>query len=258
MNYKIKAPNKPLTTSLNIIPELIIDRETFDKINYFVDQCQQNECQWFNTLTPLGLTAEKVASYLISDIFIPHQQVNGANVDTTDSEMMQMWKELQTLRNLDLKGLGDLMANPLVWGHSHVNMPTDPSNVDDVKWKSMIETANRLAAKNIFKPTAMLIFNKKGEVFNRLYDPSLGVAWSNVTLYIEENLDYSYIDEALKTKIKELKPVAVTATTSSVTTNLATVKPNSLVVSSPTQFSAPSQTPKDKTKIVWQWGDKKK
>jgi hypothetical protein len=258
------AEAKTAVMEINITPTLVFNPDTYDKIAYFVDQCKVNECQWFSTIkrTTLNNTS---AIYLVEDVFIPEQAVDGTNVETTDQEMMAMWKDIRASRNLSDADFNILLKSGLIWGHSHVDMPPSPSKTDDEKWTKIVDAANRRAERGTGKePVAMIIFNRSMKLTNRIYDPDLGIKWANVEVWIEDPTDYTYIETALKTKIRKMAPpAAATSSTVNMPTNLyrgpATVIPatpssaSSVLTTQPMTVLAGNEST-----IVFRWDGKKK
>jgi hypothetical protein len=206
---------KPSVIEIAITPRLIYTPDTYDKIAYFVDQCKISECQWFSTIRRESINNGR-ASYLIEDIFIPHQAVDNANVETTDTEMMAMWKEIRNSRNLNNTDFDALLKSGLIWGHSHVEMAPTPSKIDDDKWAAIIAAADHRLIKGAGKePVAMIIFNRSMKLTNRIYDPDLGIKWANAEVWVEDPIDYSYIDDAITSKFRKIaSPTTTPAHTS--------------------------------------------
>ena len=97
--------------------------------------------------------------YFITDIIVYPQTVTGVTV-TTDQEEYENW----------LNGLEDDVFNNLrMQGHSHVNMGTTPSGVDNNLYESIL---GQLKSTMFY---IFMIWNKKGEKTIKLYDMAKNV-----------------------------------------------------------------------------------
>lgn len=92
--------------------------------------------------------------YTVEDILVYPQEVTGTTV-TTDQEKYQMWLMEQE---------DDVFNNIRMQGHSHVNMGTSPSSVDNSLYERILD----LLDDDMFY--IFLIWNKRGEKYIRIYD----------------------------------------------------------------------------------------
>ena len=56
----------------------------------------------------------------------------------------------------------------------------------------------------------MLIFNKKDQFYSRVYDPTSGLIFEGVDIQVSTPYDFSYINQAAKTKFLKPKKPAIT------------------------------------------------
>lgn len=92
--------------------------------------------------------------YYITDILVYPQEVTGATV-TTDQEKYQTWL---------MSHEDDVFNNIRMQGHSHVNMSTSPSGVDNTLYDAILEQLE----DDMFY--IFLIWNKKGDKTIKIYD----------------------------------------------------------------------------------------
>lgn len=183
-------------------PHIYIPDELAYKFKYFVDKVTQQECQWLSCVTREVDEEEEVIWYNIEEMFIPEQTVTGVEVDTNDEQQFALFNEIRENNKLedgsfDTERINFIVENMNVWSHSHVNMGVGPSKTD-------IDTFREKIEDNPNKIHIMLIFNKKGEVYNKVYDPISGYIFTGVPVVGNEpEFDLSYIDEAIENKIKK-------------------------------------------------------
>ena len=132
--------------------------------------------------------------YVIYDILEPYPQyVTGATV-TTDQKEYDQWLYSEEL---------DAVFNDIRFhGHSHVNMPTNPSSVDTNHWDGIIE---QLEGDMFY---IFAIWNKKGDKTVKIYDFAKNILFDttdiDVKLIAEENGIAAFI-KASKERVKEKK-----------------------------------------------------
>ena len=93
-------------------------------------------------------------AYVITDILVYPQEVTGATV-TTDQEKYQTW-----LMSHD----DEVFNNIRMQGHSHVNMSTSPSGVDESLYERILDQLD----DDMFY--IFVIWNKRGEKTIKIYD----------------------------------------------------------------------------------------
>ena len=202
MTRKLVKERVPvLTTTFKYY--VVFDHELFELAKYFVDQLGTVEGQWYSTL--VADYSERAAGkiiYNISDMFIPDQTVTTTTVSSEPLQIATMWQEVKKERGLDPKDLTSLMANAGAWCHSHVNMEAKPTGTDEEQWQALIGRAQ--------SPKAMLIFNQKGDIYCRIYDPNLdGLIIEGPPCAIVNTFNYSKIDDAIAKQVTQKKVVQV-------------------------------------------------
>lgn len=134
--------------------------------------------------------------YIIKDIIVYPQEVTGATVQA-DEEKYQKW-----LIELD----DDTFNNLRMQGHSHVNMSTTPSGVDDALYEELLA---QLSDEDFY---IFLIWNKKGDKWINIYDMQKNILFETKDITVEvEALAEGFITEAKA--LVESRPVVTKAKT---------------------------------------------
>jgi hypothetical protein len=116
-------------------------------------------------------------TFIIEDIFIYPQEVSGSTVNT-DQKLYTEW-----LYNLD----DDVFNKIRMQGHSHVNMGTSPSGVDD---KHRQQILDQLESSMFY---IFMVWNKSLSVHTLIYDMAKNILYEeddvDVRLIGDENMD---------------------------------------------------------------------
>jgi hypothetical protein len=187
---------------LNLEPIIVIDTKGLEAIKHIVSIAPQ-EAQWFHTLEPETRKAfpGKIFLNLSTKLYIPKQNTDLTQVDSTSSMMVEFYNELkeeyvdQTLINKKLNSM-------TCWCHSHHNMSPSPSSQDVSQFNTFI---NSSIDQNQSSWQVMLIFNKKNDFYSRVYDPNTGLVIEGVKIQTNTTYDFSYIDKAAKEKFIKSK-----------------------------------------------------
>ena len=119
--------------------------------------------------------------YFITDILVYPQKVTGSTVNT-DQEKYEMW----LMQHED-----EVFNNIRMQGHSHVNMPTSPSPVDETHQAKILEQLE----DDMFY--IFLIWNKSNSKFIKIYDLKKNILFETIDVTVEILDDGSGIDEFL-------------------------------------------------------------
>lgn len=169
--------------------------ESFKKIVEIAPQ----EAQWFNTVTEVySKDGNLICLELGDQLYIPEQVCSAAEVDTSPTMMMDFYKEI--LKDHSPEETNQIISSMTCWSHSHVNMGVNPSGQDIAQFSQFVKQAQD---QNCNKFQVMLIHNKKGDFYSRVYDPETSLIYEGVPVYIDSEFDLSYIDQAAKTKFKK-------------------------------------------------------
>ena len=206
-------------------PDVIvcIDNEDLIQYRYLVSKVRPNEVQWYAKVERVICSQEQRAhhvktplyAYYISDMFIPEQEVSTGTVDTdVRKDPMKMYRLMMEVENrhaddsemgFDQEAANEDMQAMHCWCHSHpFTANPGPSGQDDRMFREWVEE-NQIA-QNMDTPMVALIFGSGEKIHARVYDPRVpGVMFDNVDVHIDydESFDTSYIDHALKNKIKQ-------------------------------------------------------
>jgi hypothetical protein len=185
---------------LNNIPILCISHKGLEAIKQIV-KIAPEEAQWFHTIEPVVYknSPNEVHLHLSEKIYIPTQNTSAAQVDTTSSMMIEFYRELSK-EHQDQQTVNQILSSMTCWCHSHHNMSPNPSAQDDSQFNSFITLAEDQDT-NTWQ--VMLIFNKKDQFYSRVYDPTTHTIHEGVPIHVVNDYDFSYINEAAKTKFKK-------------------------------------------------------
>lgn len=149
----------------------------------------------------LGIVTRKENIFLISDIHIPPQTNNSGAYCETDDDRFVEW--IQTFNPNERKTIR-------MHGHSHVNMSTNPSSVDENTLKELMTTISDFFVQ--------FIINLKGEYTLNIYDKTNNLIIEGIQLLVIDSLNniFKYVDNKLILK------------TSSIDLNNKTVKNNKI------------------------------
>ena len=107
--------------------------------------------------------------YYITDILVYPQEVTGSTVNT-DQEKYQTW----LMQHDD-----EVFNNIRMQGHSHVNMSTGPSSVDDSLYERILD---QLSDSMFY---IFLIYNKRGEKTFKIYDLAKNILFETGDVTVE-------------------------------------------------------------------------
>lgn len=121
-----KMESKPLRTPPKTpMPRVFYMPEAYYSFKYLVEKCA-TEVGW------LGLVEETTdGDYIITDIYVPKQEVHGAETDILPEDMIVLHEQIEA-EGKDPQKL-------LYWGHSHVNMGVNPSGQDERQIEEYLE-----------------------------------------------------------------------------------------------------------------------
>jgi hypothetical protein len=219
------AGNESVVTRYTI--EVLWEREAIEMARYFVAKCTARECQWFHFIDKFVDEKAKKITYWISGMKIPEQTVTGTTVEADGHSMLKLFLEMRVETGLmvnDAEGkpipitdpdtgervpptdeqvadFNSLVTRMAVWCHSHVQMACSPSGTDNEQWEDWIKRL--ITDENPTQPVMMVIMNQKDEYFCRLYDPQNGALIINPAFNIYDSIDYKYIEDALKNRLKQ-------------------------------------------------------
>lgn len=188
--------------------QLVFSEIAYMKMWYLVASCDK-EIAWHCT----AHRGEGEHEYHVDDVFVYPQIVSEATVNT-DQEKYQNW----------LYELGDDVFNNLrLQGHSHVNMSTSPSAVDN----SLYERIRSQLEGDMFY--IFLIWNKRGEHTISIYDYRDNIVFSN------NDIEVLYEGDFLTLASDSVKE-GTTATATTITSAGATKQDNNSTKKSTSYF----------------------
>lgn len=148
------------TVAVSQPPRIIISVEAHKKMWQYVDQCDV-EIGW------LGVVEREGLRFTIKDIFLPQQNVSLVTTEMTEQGLLDLAQEI--LQRSD--GM-EIWPKMLFWGHSHVDMKTSPSSVDDKQMETF--------EKNDVPYFIRGIFNKHGDASFDLFLYESGIVIHDV------------------------------------------------------------------------------
>lgn len=123
-----------------------------------------DEVGWHGTVSRLG-----ECEFIIEDIFVYPQEVTGSTVNTNQAEY-SAW-----LYSLD----EDIFSNIRMQGHSHVNMGTTPSGVDNNHRQQILD---QLESDMFY---IFMIWNKRLEIHTLIYDMVQNIMYENKDIDVQ-------------------------------------------------------------------------
>ena len=173
----------------NNIPEptVYITTQAYTKMRMLVDKTT-TEIGWYGTVTKVpGLTGV----YVIEDIIVYPQKVTGATCEQLDDKMFEFEMSLTT----------DQVNHKRFHGHSHVNMGTTPSGVDEQFYHDILTQVT-----DFFIIT---VTNKRNEYTTRVYDMEHNILFTDVPISVinDEGLKLDLWYEESKKQLEE--PIVV-------------------------------------------------
>lgn len=189
---------------------VVFDRAALEQAKYLVEEVS-TECQWFHRVE--RIEEGNSITFYVYDIVVPDQEVSAAFVESSENEMVAMSDEImnrlggedKVLESDELVDQFNELTNTFsVWCHSHVNMGTSPSGTDQTEFRDRIKNATDAG---VVHPQIMFILNKKGDYTCHIADLNSGWVFKNPDIVVSNaDIDFSYIDSAIKTKLRKKKP----------------------------------------------------
>ena len=169
----------------NNIPEptIYITTLAYTKMRMLVDKTT-TEIGWYGIVTKVpGLTG----IYVIEDIIVYPQKVTGATCEQLDDKMFEFEMSLTT----------DQVNHKRFHGHSHVNMATSPSGVDEQFYHDILTQVT-----DFFIIT---ITNKRNEYTTRFYDMEHNILFTDVPITVidDEGLELDFWYDESKKQLQE-------------------------------------------------------
>jgi len=202
-NFVVKPDRKPV---------VLVTLEDWERITYLVRKAPK-EVLWY-MLIERDDSHPKGVIYRLKNMYIPKQRCGNKEVETPDGQaLIDMW--LQAAGG-DSNEAMNLAAEGGCWAHSHVDMPTTPSEQDVQQWSAIKAGAQKATNP---RPQAMLIVNRKDEYTLHLYDPEYRLEFENPTVHIDKPWDFKDIDAEISSKLTIMKgdTSSVSTTTPSTT-----------------------------------------
>ena len=168
----------------NIIePTIYITPNAYIKMRMLVDK-NDKEIGWYGIVNEMpGLQA----TYIIEDIIVYPQKVTGVTVEQDEDRMFEFEMSLTT----------EQVNHKRFHGHSHVNIGTSPSGVDESFYQDLLS--------QVTDYFIITITNKHNEYTTRFYDVANNILYTDVPIQLIQNDGSLYLDwyETNKEQVKE-------------------------------------------------------
>ena len=168
----------------NIIePTVYITSNAYIKMRMLVDKTDK-EVGWYGIVKEMpGLEA----TYVIEDIVVYPQKVTGATVEQDDDRLFEFEASLTT----------EQVNHKRFHGHSHVNMSTGPSGVDENFYQELLS--------QVTDYFIITITNKRNEYTTRFYDMQNNILYTDVAIHLIQDNGVPYMDwyNTVKEEVKE-------------------------------------------------------
>ena len=168
----------------NIVePTIYITPNAYIKMRMLVDK-NDKEIGWYGIVNEMpGLQA----TYIIEDIIVYPQKVTGVTVEQDEDRMFEFEMSLTT----------EQVNHKRFHGHSHVNMGTCPSGVDESFYQDLLS--------QVTDYFIITITNKRNEYTTRFYDVANNILYTDVPIQLIQNDGSLYLDwyETNKEQVKE-------------------------------------------------------
>ena len=153
-------------------PTIYITPNAYIKMRMLVDKSDK-EVGWYGIVNQMpGLDA----TYIIEDIVVYPQRVTGATVEQDESRMFEFEMSLTT----------EQVNHKRFHGHSHVNMSTGPSGVDESFYQDILS--------QVTDYFIITITNKRNEYTTRFYDVAHNILFTDVPIQLMQDDGTLYLD----------------------------------------------------------------
>lgn len=184
-----------ITLDFNVKTELkekiciIYTPKAYLRMNALVQEFS-SEISWFGLVDRIDKK-----TFVVYDVLTFKQQVSGSKVDTDDDDQQEFYDSLT-----------DEQSDHLHFqAHSHVNMSTVASNVDEENQKNIVRSIPGHQGYYIFQ-----IWNKQGDINTCLYDLDENIYYdrNDVEIYVEDE-EFNTLEEFVldaKQKVTTIQP----------------------------------------------------
>ena len=169
-------------------PAVYYTPHAWEVITYLVDTVD-TEVGWLGLVDKLD-----DGNFLVTDVYVPEQTVNGAETDITAETLCNLVIELEE-DNKDSEKL-------FYWGHSHVNMDVGPSTQDEIQIEEFLENGCKQFIRGIY--------NKRGASKVDVYDIENNCIHQCVQNCVQptpmDKAVKSHLDKLIKDNVKKSVP----------------------------------------------------
>ena len=185
--FKVNYSKPDIKAIENCIPNIYFTKQALAKMKLYIGECE-NEIGW------LGTAYSDEKDIFISDMMLFDQEVSSVTTDIDDEALSKFGEQL--LKEED--GV-EKWNNIRVWGHSHVNMQTNPSSTDDEQMEEFENIGHDWFVR--------IIGNKKGDLRVDLYRYDIGVVYHKMPWEILRTKEEIEIIELIQSLEEELEKI---------------------------------------------------
>lgn len=173
----------------NIVePTVCITTKAYIKMRLLVDKFDK-EIGWYGIVNQMpGLDN----TYVIEDIVVYPQTVSGATCEQDEDRMFEFEMRLTT----------DQVNHKRFHGHSHVNMGTGPSGVDENFYQELLS--------QVTDYFIITVTNKRNEYTTRFYDVANNILYTDIDIHLideDGNMMSNWYDEQIENNISKPTPI---------------------------------------------------
>lgn len=170
---------KEYIDNLGIVdPTWYITAVAYSKMKLLV-HTHSEEIGWYGTVE-----RHPNNQFIINDIIVYPQHVSGATCEQDESKMFEFETSL-TNEQVNARRFQ---------GHSHVNMNTTPSGVDETFYKQLME--------HVTDYFMVAVINKSGSIYTRFYDVEHNIIYTDVPIWVVDESGIC-IDKWVKDQLEE-------------------------------------------------------
>jgi len=178
----------------NDFPWIITSNLAYEKMWHYVDIADE-EISWLGSVEEIETSGQ--SDYFIKDVFLLRQENGAASTEITEQGLVDLVQELLKLPN------GNKLYQEIrFWGHSHVNMETQPSSQDERQMELFEQSGHQFFIR--------AILNKRGKISFTLYRYDCGIKITDVPWGLDVSFDTDLrmqIEKEFAEKVQETRQV---------------------------------------------------
>lgn len=165
-------------------PVIVLSLVASEKMKEYIKGMGSTEIGWMGFMSKL----EDEEVYIVDDVFVPFQDVNGGTCEIREVESNEAMRQLYLADE-------DKYNSIRLWGHSHHTMPVTPSPQDNTQFQKFVD---RWQDEQVNPYFVRLIANSKGVIKCDLYDNVTKLRYENVEVLTERPFVQSFYEDIAK------------------------------------------------------------